>query len=148
MPYSMRITESDEKNIAKAYAKDVNVSYKHCNELCYAIKGMKVKKAEKFLEDVSSHKVFLPMRRYKKKIGHKAGGKIGQYPEKAVNVVQKLLGSAVANAEFRGLNEEKLHVWHATAYKAAVVPRGKPRGRWKAHNIELTNIEMILRGSK
>lgn len=141
----MQLTEAQERNAAKAYAKDVNVSYKHCNELCYAIRGMKVTRARKFLNDVLEEKTFLPMRRHMKRIGHRSGGTPGQYPKKATRIMIKLLDSAVANGEFKGLEEEKLSVRHATAYKGTIVPRIKPKGRWKTHNIELTNIELILR---
>ena len=142
MPYSY---QKNEKKIAKAYGKEVNVSWKHCNEICYFLKGKNVDKAIQILEKVIAKEMYLPFRRYTKGIGHREKGQIGRYPVKASGVIIKLLENAKANAEFKDLDTKKLKIEHASAYHAITLDRTKPKGKAKTMNIELTNIEIILK---
>ena len=98
-----------------------------------------------YLGKVQEGAAFVPFRRYCHKVGHRKGGQPGRYPAKAAKVVAQVLANAKANADHRGLDTEKLKVEHASAYKSLVLERGKPKGRWKAHNIELTDIEIVVR---
>ena len=59
--------------------------------------------------------------------------------------VSKIIKDAVANADNKGLNTESLKIEHATAYKSVEMDRIKPKGRAKTQNIELTNIEIVVR---
>lgn len=142
MPYSYQ--KSEEKT-AKAYGKEINVSWKHCNEICHFIKGKKVDKAIPYLEKVIKKEAFIPYRRYTKGVGHRENGQIGRYPEKASKIIIKLLQNAKANAEFKDLDTKKLKIEHATAYKAVTLDRIKAKGRAKTQNIELTNIEIVVK---
>jgi len=142
MPYSY---QKSEKKTAKAYGKRINVSWKQCNEICHFIKGKKADKAIKYLEKVVTKEEFIPYRRYTKGVGHRKEGKIGRYPVKASKIIIKLIKNAKANAEFKNLDTTKLRIDHATAYKAMTLERIKPKGRAKTHNIELTNIEIVLK---
>jgi large subunit ribosomal protein L22 len=148
MPYSYKLDEEDEKKTSKAYGKEVNMSFKKANEVCHVIKGMNVDSAIAYLEKVIKKEAFVPFRRYKTKIGHKTGGKPGKYPAKVAKKVIELLKNAKANAGYKGLNDERLKIEHATANKALEFPRVKPkggRGSPRPHNMELTNVEIILR---
>ncbi len=142
MPYSY---QKSEKKTAKAYGKEINVSWKQCNEVCNFIKGKNVNKAIKYLEKVTKKEEFIPYRRYVKGVGHRTGGQIGRYPVKASKIIIKLLENAKANAEFKNLEADKMKIEHASAYKAMTLDRIKPKGRAKTHNIELTNIEIVLK---
>jgi large subunit ribosomal protein L22 len=145
MPYSYELDEDEEKKTAKAYGKEINMSPKKANEVCYAVRGMKVDKALAYLEQVVKKKAFVPFRRYNKKVGHRAGGVPGRYPVKAAKKIIELIKNAKANAVHKGLNDEKLKIEHITAYKSTTWQRGKPKGKMKTHNIDLTNVEVILR---
>jgi large subunit ribosomal protein L22 len=145
MPYSYELDKEDEKKTAKAYGKELNMSFKKANEVCHVIRGMKVDKAVAYLERVIKKEDYVPFRRYLKKIGHKKGGKPGKYPVKVAKKIIELLKSAKANAGHKGLNDERLKIEHAAANKALTLDRIKPKGRWRVHNIELTNVEIILR---
>ena len=47
----------------KARASNLRVHYKHCRETCAAIKGLNLKRAQRFLEEVIAHKDIVPFRR-------------------------------------------------------------------------------------
>lgn len=148
MPYSYELDKDDEKKVAKAYGKEINMSFKKSNEICHVIKGMKVDAAIAYLEKVVTKDAFVPFRRFNTKIGHKTGGKPGKYPRKPALKIIELLKNAKANAGHKGLNDERLKIMHATANKALEFPRVKPkggRGSPRMHNLELTNVEIILR---
>jgi large subunit ribosomal protein L22 len=145
MPYSYELDKEDEKKTAKAYGKEVNISWKKANEICHAIRGMNVDKAIAYLERVVKKEDFVPFRRFNKKVGHRAGGKPGRYPVKASKKVIEILKNAKANAGNKGLNDERLKIEHATANKALTLERIRSKGKWMRHNIELTNVEIILR---
>jgi len=148
MGYSYQLDKEDEKKTAKAFGKEIDISPKKANEVCYTIKGMNVDKAITYLENVTKMKAFVPMRRYNKNVGHRKGGIPGRYPIKVAKRVIQILKNAKANAEHKGLNDERLKIEHATAYKALSVPRLKPRN-WIANyalrDRDFTNVEIIVR---
>jgi len=144
---------------AVTFGKEINVSWKHSNEICNMIKGMMVPKAIKYLEDVTEFKDHVPYRRYFKGKAHrktsKKGVKQGGYPIKATKAVIKLLKGLQANAEHKGLDKERLKIVHATAYKSRIIPRTRPKG-WGSGigaaynmgiyaNMVLTNIEIVVK---
>ena len=138
-----------EKKIARAFGKEVNISWKHANEICYAIRGMMLNKALVYLEKVQRKEEFVPLRRHKKQVPHRKGKgritKAGRWPVKAAKEVAGVVQNASANAEYKGLDTDKLKVEHATAYKSVELERRKPKGSAITHNIELTNIEIVVR---
>ncbi len=142
MPYSY---QGDEKRTAKAFGKEQDISPKKANEVCYTIKGMKVQRAIDYLDSVAKKKDFVPFRRYHKKVAHRTGGVIGRYPVKAAKVVSGVVKNARMNAEYRGMDPDKLKIIHATAYKGIELDRIKPKGRGRPHNIVLTNIEIVVK---
>ena len=137
--------QGNEERVAKACSKDLNVSWKHCNEVCYAIRGKRVTSAVTYLNDVLERKTFIPMRRYNTGIPHRKGGKPGRYLDKSVKIIIKLLENVKANAEHKGLDGEKLKIIHSTAYKASTISRIKPKGRSKRHCIDLADIEIAVK---
>ena len=137
--------QGEKEKTARALARNINVSWKQSNEVCYNIKNKKLDKAIDQLNRVLEKKEFIPHRRYKTGIGHRKKGKPGRWPIKATEKVRKLLENAKSNAENTGLDTEKLKIVHATAYKTTTAPRTKPKGRARPHNIELTNIEIVVK---
>ncbi len=110
----------DEKKVTKAIAKNQRASLKYATELVREIKGKRVSKVEEVLNRILEKKEFLPLRRYKKKIGHRKGKaksstKTGRYPIRTVNVFLNLLNTVKANADYKGLDAENLVITHAFA---------------------------------
>ena len=134
----------DEKT-AVARGKEINISPKSANEVRYVIKKKNAKKAVVYLDKVQEKKEFVTFRRYNTGLGHRKGGQPGKFPVKAAKEVQKILKHAIKNAEFKGLESEKLQISHATAYKTLTLDRIKPKGKATPHRIDLTNIEIEVR---
>ncbi len=137
--------QGDMTKAARAMAREEDVSRKLAREACNAIKGMKLERAIQYLENVIQHKEYIPLKRYNRKQPHRKGGQPGKYPEKACRILLKTLKNLKNNAEQKNLDPEKMKIVHAAAYKGLEIPRVRPRGRTKASNIELTNIEVVAR---
>ncbi|RLG21891.1 50S ribosomal protein L22 [Candidatus Micrarchaeota archaeon] len=137
--------QGDWEKTGKAMLRDANVSWKDCNEVCYAIRNKNVDKALKYLDRVLKKQDFIPYRRYHKKKPHRKGGTPGGWPIKAVKLVKSVLENAKANAENKGLDANKLKIVHSTAYKTITLERTKPKGKAIAHNIDLATIEIVVK---
>jgi large subunit ribosomal protein L22 len=136
-----------EDPCAKAYGRELRISPKDAVEVCRVLRGMKLSEAKKLLEDVQKKVRPIPYRRYKKKLAHKAGIGPGAYPVKAAKEILRVLKNAEENAKYKGMNEEKLVIVHASAYRGTVIPGIMPRafGRATPANRPLTNVEIILK---
>ncbi len=149
MEYSRTIDEKDEAKTAKVFGKNLRISPKHSVEISKAIKGMKVEDAKAFLTRVQEKEEAVPFRKHKKKVGHKRLWKwyAGRYPVKASKRFIQLLEEAKSNAEYKGLDSERLRIIHVSAYKGRTFPGYIPRayGRATPYNHETTNVELIVK---
>jgi large subunit ribosomal protein L22 len=141
-------TYSDPATTARAYGKDLDVSPKSGRNVAKAIKGMPVARAKAFLIDVAALKTPVPFLVRKRKIAHRRGKGFGpgKYPVKVCESFLKVLESAEANAEYKGLDTEALVITHASAYQGQVTKAFTPRaqGRATPHYNRLCNFEVIL----
>jgi ribosomal protein L22 len=110
-----------------------------------------VENLQAFLERVEAKESYLPLRQYNKKVGHRKGDsqqgvKSGRFATNTVKVVRKLLGSAVANADFKGLDADKLLVYHAFACAAFGRPSSQNKGKigGKRRQQKACHIEIVL----
>lgn len=138
---------------SKSRGSHLRVHFKHCREITHHIQGMEAGKARKFLEDVLAFKSIVPFTKYTGGIGrkamakqHKSPGDKGRWPIKATVVVKDLLSNAVANAESKGMEIEKLYIKHAQCNRA---PPGRRRtyrahGRIGKYASQPAHIELIL----
>ena len=113
------ITELDPDKTVKASGRELRVSPKHAREVCKTIKGMKLDQAKDYLQQVILKKKPVPFRRHKKKVGHRHGIEkafAGRYPVKAAEKILRVLEGAEMNAEYKGLDVERLRIIHASAY--------------------------------
>ena len=112
MKFSYQV--GNEKKVAKAFGKEFNISWKHANEICYAIKGMMLNKAIVYLEKVQRKEDFVPLRRHNKQVPHRKGKgrntKAGRWPVKAAKQIVGVLQNAASNAEYKGLDVDKLKI--------------------------------------
>jgi large subunit ribosomal protein L22 len=149
MGYSRTLDEIEEPKTAKVFGRNLRISPKHSVEISRAIKGMKVEDAKAFLERVQEKKEAVPFRKHKKKVGHKRLFKwyAGRYPVKASKRFYQLLEEAESNAEYKGLDTERLRIIHVAAYKGRTFPGYIPRayGRASPYNHETTNVELIVK---
>ncbi len=143
MKYS---AEKDPEKSARAYGRELYCSPKHSENIARAIRGMKVKDAEEFLEQVIQKKRAVPFRTHNGSLGHKKRIGPGAYPEKASRLILRVLKNAENNAEYKGLDPENMVISHISAYKGRVIEGIMPRamGRATAKNEQTTNVEIII----
>ncbi len=147
--YSIAEEELDPEKTVKASGREVRVSHKSAREICKTIKGMMLTKAKQYLRDVIAKRRATPFTRFKKKAGHRHGlekAYAGRYPVKAAKQILKILEGAEANAEYKGLDTERLRIIHASAYPGMKIKRYTPRahGRTSPKFETLCHIEIAL----
>jgi len=143
------IIEVDPDRMAKASGRDLRISFKAAREVCAFIKGMKLSDAKKYLEDVIKMRRPIPFRRFTGKQAHHRGIEgwpIVRYPVKAAKEILKVLNSVEANAEYKGLDIEKLRIIHIAAQKGPKIRKYIPRafGRATPYFEQLTHIEVVV----
>jgi len=141
-------TISDPETSAKAFGKDMPCSPKSGRNVARAIKGMPVTRAKQFLTEVAELKTAVPFLVRKRKIAHRKGEGFGpgKYPKKVAQYFLKVLESAEANAEYKGLDTDNLVITHASAYQGTVLKAYIPRaqGRATPHFDRTCNLELIV----
>ncbi|OEC88067.1 MULTISPECIES: 50S ribosomal protein L22 [Methanobacterium] len=142
-------TDDDKSKTAKALGRSLKISPKHAVEICNKIRGMKVEKAEAYLEDVIEMKTAVPFKRHNKKVGHKrgiGGWPTGRYPVKAAKQILDILKNAEANAEYKGLDTENLKIMHISSHRGYVIRGWTPRafGRASPFNTPTTHVQIVL----
>jgi large subunit ribosomal protein L22 len=140
-------TVSDPATTAQAYGRDMPCSPKSGRNVARAIKGMPVARAKAFLEEVVAIKTPVPFKVRVRKIHHRKGGMgSGKYPVQTAKCMLKVLKSAEANAEYKGLDKDRLVITHSTAYQGTVIQAYTPRaqGRATPHYNRLCNFEVVL----
>ena len=147
--FGYSITELGSERTVKASGREIRISPKHAREVCYTINGMRLEKAKRFLSQVIVLKQPVPFRRFIKKLGHRHGmeqAMVGKYPVKAATEILKVVRNAESNAEFKGLDIERLRIIHASAYPGIKLKRAIPRafGRSSPKNRSLTHVEIVL----
>ncbi|KAJ7384493.1 60S ribosomal protein L17 [Desmophyllum pertusum] len=137
----------------KARGSNLRVHFKNTHETAVAIKGMHVRKANRYLKDVIAKKQIIPFRRFNGGIGRKAQaknlkspGSQGRWPKKSAEILLQLLRNAESNAEFKGLDVDSLVVEHIQVNAAPKMRRRTYRahGRINPYMSSPCHIELIL----
>jgi len=136
-------TATEEKH-AKALKYDLDVSYKQLSQVCGNLQGTYATSAVSFLEDVIKGNRFVIFRKFNKKMGARKGGRKGRFPGKAARIALMVLRNAIANAEFKGMDPERLFILFANANLQASFPRTMAVGRWMRHDFETSKMEIVL----
>ena len=137
---------ADPDTSAKAIGKEMPISPKFTREICGMVRGMKVNKAIDTLEGVIALEVPVPLKRYNKRVSHKQGVGPGRYPKKAAAAVLGVIKSAVANAEYKGLNTDDMVIRTITASRGRVTPghMARAHGRATEWTQDTVNLEVII----
>ena len=146
--FGYSFAEYDPAIHVRASRREADVSPKAAREVCRAIKGMTIPEARRFLEDVIDKKKPVAYRRYKRETPHRrglVGFHAGGYPVKAAKEVLKTLDNLEANADFKGLDTERIRIIHAAAQRGFKVKSYMPRafGRSSPSFNTLTHIELV-----
>ena len=110
---------------------------------------MDVEKAKNYLNDVIAMKKSVPFKRHNKKVGHRKGQEgwpSGRYPVKAAEQILRVLENAEANAEYKGMDTERLFIEHISSHRGLVIKGYIPRafGRTTPFNTSTTHIQIVL----
>lgn len=134
----------EAKKIAVVRSWNLPISRKNSVHVARFIKYLPLEKAKRYLEEVIELKRPVPFFRYNRDIPHRKGlegpVKAGRYPVKVAKYFLKLLNSLEKNAQFLGLNTQKLIIIHAAAHKGTTV-YGRIR-RWIVRR-KRTHVEII-----
>lgn len=129
---------------------EVPVSPKHAIEIADFIKNKRAGEAVAYLEDVVAGKKAIPFRKFNRNVAHKrglSGWDAGRYPKKASEAYIRLLHSVTRNAEYIGLDAEKLtnrsRISQPGPRFTGFLPRAMGRSTPKRR--ETVNIEIIVR---
>lgn len=141
--YSFR--NYDKEHMARALGTALPISLKHSVEICNFIKNKKVILAKNMLQEVINKKRAVPFRRYDFDLGHKKKIGPGRYPNIASKELIKLIESAEANAQFKGLNTSNLVITHISAHNAG---KSWHYGRNSRRRMKRTNIELFVEEKK
>jgi large subunit ribosomal protein L22 len=137
---------ADPDTTAKALGKEMPVSPKFAREVAGMVRGMKVETAQKALAEVIDKKRPVPLKRYNKRVSHKAGVGPGRYPVKAAKAILSVIDSAAANAEYKGLDISNMAIATISVSRGRVIPGHMPRahGRATEWNQDTINVEVII----
>lgn len=137
----------DSTRHVRASLREKQISHKHAREIAVKIKGMSVEKARYFLQAVINKERAVPFKRYKNQVGHRSdpGVMSGRYPQKSAGEFIKLLDNLESNAEYKGMDLDRLRIVNATVHKGVLIKRFIPRamGRATPKNNVLTHVELV-----
>jgi large subunit ribosomal protein L22 len=134
---------------SRAMGMELHISPKAAREICRTLRGMRANLARDYLEDVIALKRAVPFKRYARNVAHKhglVGSDAGRFPQKAAKAVLVVLDNALANAEYKGMESDKMRILHAGTKKGRTIRGWMPRamGRATPKNTETVSVEMIL----
>ncbi len=139
----------DPTRHARASIREIDMSHKHAREVAVAIKGLSIEKARDYLQAVINGERAIAFGRYKKQVGHKSdpGMMAGRYPQKTAAEFIKALDNLESNAEYKGMDLDRLRIVNATVHKGVLVKRFIPRamGRSSPKNNVRTHLELVAR---
>ena len=145
--YNYAFQNYDATKHVRAAIREKKISHKHARETAKAIKGLTLEKARDYMLSVVAKERAIPFRRFKNQVGHRSdpGMMSGRYPEKTAGEFLKLLDNLESNAEYKGMDMDRLKIINATTYKGVVIKRFIPRAQGRAtdKNDVLTHVELV-----
>ena len=147
--YSYAFPSFDKTRDVRAALREKDISHKHAREIAIAIKDMSIEKAREYLEKVVAKKVAVPYRRYNNEVAHRSniqdGFFAGRFPKKAAKEFLKLLDNLESNAEYKGMDLDKLKIISAVVHKGTKLERFTPRamGRASPKFNTLIHVELV-----
>ena len=145
--YSYAFQGFDATKHVRASIREKKISHKHARETAKAIKGLTLEKARDYMLSVIAKERAIPYARFKNQVGHRSdpGMMSGRYPEKTAGEFLKLLDNLESNAEYKGMDMDRLKIINATSHKGVAIKRFIPRAQGRAtdKNDILTHVELV-----
>ena len=139
----------DKTKHVRASIREKDISHKHAREIAVAIKGRSIEKARELLENVIARKEAIPYRRYNNEVAHRSnirdGFFAGRYPKKAAYEFLRILDNLESNAEYKGMDLDRLRIVSTAVHKGTKLKRFQPRamGRSSPKFDTLVHVEVI-----
>ena len=137
----------DATRHVRSSLREKDISHKHAREVAVAIKGLSIEKARDFLQAVINKDRAVAFGRFKNQVGHRSdpGMMSGRYPQKTAKEFIKVLDNLESNAEYKGMDLDRLKIINATVHKGVTIKRFIPRamGRATPKNNVLTHVELV-----
>ncbi len=112
----------DKTKHVRASIREKDISHKHAREVAVAIKGRSIEKARELLENVISRKEAIPYRRYNNEVAHRSnirdGFSAGRFPKKGASEFLRILDNLESNAEYKGMDLDRLRIVSELCIKA------------------------------
>ena len=145
--YDYAFQKFDSTRHVRASIREKKISHKHAREVATALKGLTIEKARDYMISVIAKDRAVPFRRFKNQVGHRSdpGMMSGRYPEKTAKEFLKLLDNLESNAEYKGMDIDRLKIINATTHKGVLIKRFIPRAQGRAtdKNDVLTHVELV-----
>merc|ERR1712203_765882 len=136
---------------AKAKGSNLRCHFKNTRETAQAIKGKSLNRATTYLKNVINQKEIIPFRRFMGGVGRHAQSKVhgtsqGRWPKKSCEFLLDLLKNAESNAEYKGLDGDRLVIDHIQVNRAPKMRRRTYRahGRINPYMSSPCHIEVVL----
>ncbi len=117
-----------EGNIAKACSHNIRISVKNAKPVCKSVRGLELKRAKKFLEEVLKEK---------KNIN-------GRFYSKTTREILNIISSAEKNAEFKNLDINNMYIFHISALEGTHMHRRRRKTRFGT-KMKSAHLEVILK---
>ncbi len=134
------IMQKTERTNASARALNLAISTKHSVEISKSLRYRTVAYAKELLEQVIALKRPVEFRSFDQDLGHKPGMAGGRYPQKAASEFLRLIKSAEANAQVKGMDASNLKIIKLIANKASIPLTG---GRHR-YATKRTHLEVVV----
>ena len=119
--YSYSFSQFDKNKHVRAALRETDISHKHAREIALAIKGLSLERARNVLDQVIEKKVAVPYRRYHNEVAHRSnirdGFFSGRFPKKASKEFLRLLDNLESNAEYKGMDLDRLEIVSCVIHK-------------------------------
>ena len=145
--YDYAFQNYDATKHVRSSVREKDMSHKHAREVAVAIKGLSIERARDYLQAVINKQRAIAFGRYKNQVGHRSdpGMMSGRYPQKTAKEFIKVLDNLESNAEYKGMDLDRLKIINATVHKGRLLKRFTPRamGRSSAKNDAMTHVELV-----
>nr|WIM01496.1 ribosomal protein L17 [Limnephilus lunatus] len=135
----------------KARGSNLRVHFKNTHETAMAIKRLPLRRAVRYLKNVIDKKECIPFRRFNGGVGRCAQAKQfgttqGRWPKKSAEFLLQLLRNAESNADYKGLDVDRLVIDHIQVNRAPCLRRRTYRahGRINPYMSSPCHIEVCL----
>ncbi len=125
----------DSTKHVRSSIREKDISHKHAREVAVAIKGLSIEKARDYLQAVVNKERAIAFKRFNNQVGHRSdpGMMSGRYPQKTAKEFIKVLDNLESNAEYKGMDLDRLRIVNAAVHKGVTCKKIHSTGNGKSY---------------